>query len=372
MKDKKILLVDILFPTKYSQWRICETTSFIQKKADIIVFKVDSFAGINFGADFEEMSHQQGFEDYNVIIFDPKYNHLNKYNKKIDGTKWNGCFNASYIVTTEETFDLSKYDYVYHIFLMSYIRFNTCATFPPQKQAIHLYPGGGFTSVESAKQIHPATKVISTNIITTKVLESLGHSNFIECLGGTFFTHSDVQWTPKRSKKEITVAFASMGHAAEKGADIYKLIAKTYRENFADDNVKFCAIGNITPDDNITTHPIMPMSELNKFYYENVDIMISLDTGLAFNGWPLGIEAVLGGAVLMTTDPHSLNSAMAIPTDALYIFDIKNTYDAVNFIRTMYLDREKLLHHAQAGWNYFSHVNSYNSQQQKIFDFIEA
>ena len=41
------LVVDVLFPTRYSQWRIAEITSFIkEKQADVLVFKINAFAGI--------------------------------------------------------------------------------------------------------------------------------------------------------------------------------------------------------------------------------------------------------------------------------------------------------------------------------------
>ncbi|WP_439836863.1 hypothetical protein, partial [Aeromonas caviae] len=97
---KKTLVTDVVFPTKLSLWRICEIASFIKEKnADIMVFKIDDFAGITYSIDFEEMKNILGYEEYNILIFDQKYNHLNEYNTKVDGTKWNGKFPASYVFT---------------------------------------------------------------------------------------------------------------------------------------------------------------------------------------------------------------------------------------------------------------------------------
>lgn len=41
----KTLVTDLLFPSKYSKWRISEISSFIvDRGADILVFKVDARA----------------------------------------------------------------------------------------------------------------------------------------------------------------------------------------------------------------------------------------------------------------------------------------------------------------------------------------
>ena len=94
------LVVDVLFPTRYSQWRIAEITSFIkEKQADVLVFKINAFAGITYEVDYETMCDRQGFRDYDILIFDPRYNQLNRYNQRIDGTRWNGAFPASYLFT---------------------------------------------------------------------------------------------------------------------------------------------------------------------------------------------------------------------------------------------------------------------------------
>ena len=142
-----ILLNDGVFPTKYQQWRIQEIKSFIEKgDVDIIIFKMDSFSNIDWNIEYEYMKDYYQLDKYNILIFDPKYNYLNKYNKNIDGTKFNNKFPGSYLFTQHIDFDINRYDVIYHIFLSQYEIFNKNYKIHPNKQFIHLYPGGGYNN----------------------------------------------------------------------------------------------------------------------------------------------------------------------------------------------------------------------------------
>ena len=179
------------------------------------------------------MSHLLSEFPYNILIFDQKYNHLNEYNTKVDGTKWNGKFPASYVFTKNSSFDINEYDLIYHIFLHCYREFNKRIEYPREKQAIHLYPGGGFSGSQALRHDLPhSVKLISTNPKTSSILDNEGIENYLECLGGTFFT-KDAVYPHKVSEKhdgQLTVAFASLGHSHEKGACIYHEIARQFRE----------------------------------------------------------------------------------------------------------------------------------------------
>ena len=47
------LVVDILYPNKYCRWRNLEIKFFIDEfDSDILVFKSDDYAGVNFDFDY--------------------------------------------------------------------------------------------------------------------------------------------------------------------------------------------------------------------------------------------------------------------------------------------------------------------------------
>lgn len=367
------LLVDILFPTQYSQWRIAETTSFIkEKRADILVFKIDEFAGITYDVDYEIMRSRQGFADYNILIFDPKYNHLNQYNQRIDGTRANGSFPASYLFTRHTHFDLRRYTFAYHIFLMCYEKFNSAATFPRSRQVVRLYPGGGFLDEGSLQVLDPTTHVITTHPRTSSALRDMGHTRVLECLGGSFISRDMPQFVPKPLKQgKLTVCFASMGHAKEKGSDHFLQIAKTYHDVFPRHNVRFVAISKAAFPKPVERVAPMAMHDLMEFYQQEVDIIISIDTAKAFNGWPLGVEAALNGAVLITTDSSNANRHYGFPDDSLFIFNHTQIEPVVELIRQLELDRHRLLTRSRRCQQAFLDFYAYEKQQGRVFEYLD-
>ena len=99
-----ILLTDFLFPSKYAKWRIEEIKAFMDTDdCDILVSKLDKFASIDYEVDYEEMNEYYSLKDFNILIFDAKYNYLNKYNTRIDGTQYNRTdMPYSYLFTKKE------------------------------------------------------------------------------------------------------------------------------------------------------------------------------------------------------------------------------------------------------------------------------
>eukprot|EP00339_Tiarina_fusa_P007612 CAMPEP_0117083498 /NCGR_PEP_ID=MMETSP0472-20121206/58793_1 /TAXON_ID=693140 ORGANISM="Tiarina fusus, Strain LIS" /NCGR_SAMPLE_ID=MMETSP0472 /ASSEMBLY_ACC=CAM_ASM_000603 /LENGTH=82 /DNA_ID=CAMNT_0004812157 /DNA_START=272 /DNA_END=520 /DNA_ORIENTATION=- len=51
----------------------------------------------------------------------------------------------------------------------------------------------------------------------------------------------------------------------------------------------------------------MNQANLSAFYRDNVDIYVNTEPGKKLNGWPLGMEALLQGAVGIQADPHHLS-----------------------------------------------------------------
>ena len=367
-----ILVTDIVFPNRYAMWRIAETTSFMQEKAaDFLVFRADSYGGISFDVDYEEMVVNKGFKDYNILIFDPKYNYLNRYNSRIDGTNFNGMIKASYLISRHEEFNINFYGFVYHIFLMCYEIFNSNFFYPKERQAVHLYPGGGNLGPDSAKTIHRETRVISTHPNTTSSLSNLGHRNYIECLGGTFLTNTDHPF-PEKSRNDdiLRIAFASMGRNEEKGAGEFVLLSRRFQEAHPDSCVEFVSIGKEPLGEGIRHYPPMGVHELLKLYHNHIDIMVSMDTGIAFNGWPLGMEAALCGCVLATTDPHNVHAYYGFSPDSVFVFDIEKLSDLIDFIHRLDVDRVLLRKHSVSCQSEIQELLSYSIQQKKIFNYI--
>ncbi len=367
-----VLVTDVLFPTRYAMWRIAETTSFIlEKSADVMVFRHDRFAGFHLGVDYAEMMFEQGFADYNILIFDQNYNHLNQFNTRVDGTRYNGKFRASYLITRHEVFDIKRYSLVYHIFLTCYAQFNQAVYFQKRKQAIHLYPGGGYPRKNALTVLSKKTKVISTHPRTSAELNEIGHTNYIELLGGTFFTKEDGPIHPKPINNGVLkVGFASMGHAAEKGAADFVMLSKVYKEKHPESRVEFISIGKDALHPDVTHLGPMPMRDLFSFYRTELDVMVSLDTGLAYNGWPLGSEAALAGAVLATTDPQNARGAYGLTENSIFYIEPRNLNHLVEFISALDRDRSKLQSRSIACQSEIGNLLSYQNQQAKIFDFI--
>ncbi len=367
-----ILVTDIVFPNKYAKWRIEESKAFIDKfNADFLVYKIDSYADIKYDIDYEEMKEYYNLQEYNVIIFDKRFNHLNKYNSRIDGTKFNCVNGFSYLFTRDIKFDVQNYKTVYHIFLSMYERFNTSFKYSKSNQFIHLYPGGGLSGKNAISKIHKDTKVISTNNNTTEWLKAYKHINYIDVFGGTLLPKNHVIKKKLKNDGTLTVCFSNMGVSTQKGAPVYKVMVDKYKSMYPNHDIKFISIGNCLPSPHITNYNPMPIKELDQFYHDNVDVIVNLENGSAYNGWPLGCEAILQGVVLITTDVHNANKHAKYTNDMLFIVEKSDTKAMIKAISSLYNNRDLLSSMSENIQNYSSNILSYENQQGRIFDYIE-
>lgn len=365
-----VLITDILFPTKYSKWRIEDIKSFIDKyNTDILVTtKIDINNDISYPVDYEEMKDYYNLQDYNILIFDPKYNYLNKYNTLVDGTIFNNKFNSSYLFTKKLTLDLSNYDLVYHIFLHNYYFFNNHYTFPYNKQLLRLYPGGGL-ELSTNFIIHKDVHIISTHAVTSEKLRHNNHFNFIEALGAPMLQNNHNAVKKQINNNKLVICFSSLGVKLCKGEALYFNIVDSYIEKYPNDNIEFVTIGNCSEHKNVKRFTIKPQAELDQFYFENVDILLSLETGIAFNGWPLGVEAAIQGVVLITTDHLNSNIFFKYPLDSIFISkDIKSI---ITNIKLLYSNRQLLQTMSSKSQDYCLNKFSYSHQQDKVFNYIE-
>jgi len=294
---------------------------------------------------------------------------LNKYNKNIDGTLFNNRFHGSYLITKNKEFNLNNYSFIYHIFLICYTNFNNHYVFDYNKQLIHLYPGGGFTgNLIDLNQINKSVKLISTSPITTKLLEQSNEYDFTEIKTVPMFYKYEKIKIKNLNDGQLIICFSSLGHGTEKGHDKYISIVNEYKSKYPTDNVKFISIGNCEGGHNIINYPPMDYIELQSFYYDSVDIYLNLETGKSFNGWPLGMEAIKSGSVLITTDSSNVSGFYNLQSNPFYITDNLNEY--VDVIKSLYIDRNLLLLKSKEGQKFIVEYSSYENQQKKIKEYI--
>jgi hypothetical protein len=366
------LIVDIVFPNKYSRWRNLEVNFFITElNTDVLIFKLDNYANINFDFDYNFCNESLNniLNDYNILIFDPKYNHLNKYNKNIDGTKFNYKHKGSYLLTKKTDFKIENYSFVYHIFQQSYLKFNSNYKFEFKKQFIHLYPGGGFSGrISDLLMIDREVKLITTHPLTTSLVNELKDRNSIEVMIGPMFEHNESVINKKINNGEFVVCFSSMGYNNDKGANDFSKIVDDYIIKYPKDNIRFISIGNCVENAKIKKFSPMDYKELQHFYYKNVDVYLNLDTGASFNGWPLGMESLKSGSVLITTD--KLNVSKFYNLDNSPFFITNNLSDFVVIIKKLYDDRNLTLEKSIKCQKFVYDYTSYENQQLKIKKYI--
>jgi hypothetical protein len=314
-------------------------------------------------------SNSSLFKDYNILIFDEKYNHLNKWNQRLDGTKFNLPNKGSYLITKRDYFDVNEYDFIYHIFLWCYQHFNLSYSYDVLNQFIHLYPGGGFFG--DAATISNKVNIISTNPITSESLEEVGHTNYKNIWNGPLMFDKE-EFTERRGdeKLKLNVCFSSMGLNREKGATDYSKLVNEYYAKYPTDKINFISIGNCEPDPLITNYQPMDYLSLDRFYEKNVDIYINLSNDSSFNGWPLGLEALIKGAALITTDPNSMEKYYNLAGDEFFI--IEKYSECISIIKKLYEEPNLLFQTITKGQNFFKQFITYDNTQKKIFEFINS
>lgn len=374
---KRCLITDMLFPTKFSKWRLVEVLSFIEKyDTDILVIeKINEYGNNIFSFDYEELKDRFNLLEYDILIFNPNYNHLNKFNNTTDGTKFNNLLKADYLFRKKkfnnEVFNINNYDFVYHIFLINYNNFNKILKFPYNKQFIHLYPGGGLgmESLQELEQyIDKDVNIISTQYFISKHIK---RKNKIDLFGGPFYCENEKNRVKKSIKKELTICFTSLGNHILKGSQEYIQVAKLYKDKFPNDLVNFISIGSFDLKNNIKS--LLPMSQdvLDNYYFNNVDILINLTTGKAIDGFPLGIESILNGCLLLTTDVYNVNKLNNFNFNNFIIIVKDHIEDIVKKIKLLYDDRIFYNNLVDELQNNVFELFNYNNLLVKRFDFID-
>jgi hypothetical protein len=369
----RLLLTDILFPNKFAKWRLVEIHSLLEKyDTDILIInKVNSYANVSYNFDYDELANDFNLKDYNILIFNPIYNYIDKYNVNFDGKTFNNKIYSSYLFRKKKfgniDFNINDYDAVYHIFLMNYNLFNKIFIYPHSKQIIHLYPGGGLLSIKDIDNIDPNVKLVPTqHFISNHII----NNKKIDLFGGPFF-YKNENLKKKIYNSNLTICFTSLGDIIEKGADKYIDIVNLYHEKYNDNNIKFISIGNCPINQYIKKYDAMDQKKLSEFYFSNVDILLNLDSGKVLNGFPLGIESIIEGCLLLTTDIHNSNIKNNFNFDNFIIVDKDNLESIVLKIKYLNDNREILQNLAYNLQNKIYDLFNYTNHMEKIFNFIE-
>jgi len=375
---KRCLITDILFPTKYSKWRLVEIHSFINNyDTDIfIINKTNNFKNIVFSFDYLELKEKFNLYDYDILIFNSNFNHINKYNDNFDGTKFNNFIKGDYLFRKKkfrnEEFDINNYNFIYHIFLINYYNFNNILTYPFKKQFIHLYPGGGITSVNIIlnleKTIHKDVNLIPTQHFISKYLI---RKNKINLFGAPFYYSDEKNKIKKSINKELSICFTCLGDPVLKGSQEYVAIAKKYKEKYENDSINFISIGSFNDDENINSLPPMDQDILDKYYYDNIDIVINLTTGKAIDGFPLGVESIICGCLLLTTDTFNVNENNNFYFNNFIIISKFDIDSIVQKIKLLYDDRHLLNNIREELQTKVFKLYSYDNMINNRFNFIE-
>lgn len=383
----RCLFIDVVFPNKLAKWRLVEIYSFLNKyDTDILVNFCDRFT-----IDYDELKNKFKLHNYDIYIFNSKYNYLNKYNDNFNGIKYNNYFPGFSYLFRHKKFrqenakflhiPMDKYDFVYSIFITPYLNFNKMLLnkygnniIPYEKQFIHLYPGGGCgvpiterdINIQKNKNYKKSKWISTQNYIYDKLVKH-NPTNMCEVYGGPFFYKDEKIMRKINFEKKINICFTSVGgDVYKKGADIYiKIVSK-----LNDENITFYSVGNVPIHKNIKHLNAMSQDNLSTFYNEKIDIYLNLTR--SGNGFPLGVEAGQQGCVLLTTDPYNSNIKNKFNIDGFFIININDINSIINKINLLKNNIELRKEKSYYIQDKLFELLNYDAQMEKIFNIIES
>lgn len=337
--------------------------------------RFDSFAGVEFGVDVEVLRrYVPSTLRLYFLIFDSKFNFLQQENPPgFDGTTWNGLFPGSYVVSTRPSFSLKNYAKVYAIFLtqLDRIREQFGDSLDHTEKYLHLYGGGGFDPRRKLK-IDPKVTAICNHPASSTAIRSLGGTAIDVWGGPTMFQEETIsRRRPRKRKQKMGVVFSIIGIPSEKGLSQFCRIVRLYSLLFPFDSVRFHVVGNpgkgakLPPK--VALHGPMPFWQLEHFYREEAHIYLSLTTKRAFNGWPMGVEAMKHGVAVLSTDPHHQRDLIPDRAGATFHWF---SIGFVLHIHSMYRNPGEWERQSLRGQAFVEKYCSYEAQQQRILEIL--
>jgi hypothetical protein len=393
-----------MFPNTMAAWRLNAIEAFIESfDADILVFdRIWVSSGTVFKFEWTDLVQSHHLYKYDLLIFNPRLNYLNYVNELnrtkddvIDGTKFNGMIPGDYLLRLKKyrnsAVNLNVYAAYYHIFIYSFdlFRFKLGPYWDQRngiKHIVHCYPGGGF-SVQGS--YHPGNyegvHFIATQAFVTESLQR-------ELLPRVNITVVDIFGVPLLRKNQtfpvrafdmehnyLRVCLTFLGDATEKGLPHYIELSKYFKSHFPQDNVTFYLVTH--PDaykqngvnSGLVYVPPMPQANLSLFYEKNVDVICNFETTRYKNGWPLGVEAVLTGALLLTTDSFNLNVRNRFNfNEGLIVANRNNLSDTASWLHLYVNNRRRLQRDSMIIQRRAFELFSYETQLLPILDLTKG
>jgi hypothetical protein len=416
-----------MFPTDKAQWRLLETRALIERyRTDFL--SIQGASTTEFSWEPLVVSHQ--LRRYDILIFHPQWNPLNKFNHRgFDGTKfnsWPASVNCSpvpkYMLRDKryrgQPIDFSVYDVVYSMFLDRAYQFAQVMHSLPRhlvppvsRQVVKAYPGGGARRdryccyadpgfpkfVASFKSLlgvnHSRLHIIATQPHMRDFLKLAFPENplwYPETLAGFYNPPGgDYRHVVQRDHGPIHVCFTTLGPPEVKGTHHYLKLVHAYRERYGNGSVVFHSVGRVPERVGIHHINVLGQSALNEFYKRTpIDVYVNLDLQPGINGWPLGLEAMVQGAVLFSTDELDLNTRGFLRlggefTRVRFRNHSKNLAPGVSNqveiqiqpllkqLRAYALNRSLLFEHAKATQRRVLELGSAERWGQQYFDYLE-
>jgi len=367
---KKILIVDGMFPNKFTIWRNVLIKDLIQKyDTDIVVYKCGHFAGIDYEFDYDFINKECSLENYNILISDTNHKFAQKYNKNFNGLDFLGKYNFNYAFIKEKKFEIKSYDLIFYIFLNAYNLFAKEFDVSQKKNLIYLLPGGGFNFEDQNVVLDDKCFFLSSSPQTTgRLLANKKKINFLKVHGGIKFNKEANLDVKLEKNNRFSVNFSSMGFKKEKGFADYIKIAFLYKILFPFHSVDFKSIGNSKFKFLINHYPACDYKKLIEYYKNEVSVQLDLQTFKVFNGWPQGTDSIIGGCVLISRDKFNVRKSLKYGESILLY---QNLLDIVFLIRKLYKNKEYYQKIQKQQRLYLLENFGYHAQQELIFNYID-
>jgi hypothetical protein len=368
----RVLVTDALFPNALARWRLVEIHSFVEKyDTDILVFHDRSYGSHVFTIDWEVLYEQFHLERYDIIIYNESFSFLNKYNTEFEGNVDKGNTmrqtGASYMLRLKKyrhikNNSFAQYTWIHHIFLRNYFIFKHYWSFPEQRQSIHLYPGGGYS--HHKQFVLPCHVFYTQHFLKSNITTDFGYALYL----GPFFFRNEYPASRSFMHRPLTVCTAAMGEYKRKG--IYQFFALYDRivHYDLDHLFRFVTFGTIPDHEGVINAGLKTQSSLDLIYREEVDVYINL--GTSGDGFPLGVEAVIQGCVLLTTDPYNSNERNGFFFDPFFLIQDESLDPIIHKLQqlTEPLFRQQKSELLQRR---LYELTNYETQMQPIFETIE-
>ena len=275
-----------------------------------------------------------------------------------------------------------------HIFacfhkLLEYILSSAAHVAParnPKRHWVHLFPGGGMVATNSIYNLTANINIITTqNYINQICQQAAFPAKYLSLVTARLMLKSESTDVTVASTKQyfshqkLTVCFTCLGNPSTKGYSLFCNVANLAVRTFDAEKINFVTCGNINQSiPEIKCKGLLSQQELCKFYKEEVDVYFNADTGIEYNGWPLGIEALLSGCVLMTTDPKGENQHyFNFTTDEIFIITpTTSEIMIVSFLKSLLEDRSLCQKIATSAEYKFRQLGNFSKTMKPILDDI--